>query len=663
MRVCVSQQQQAAAARSHEFTLALWRVFGSTSAHRAALKMAEPMEDVTAADDAVADDTAAELAMETEGVTAADDADVGPAADPAAYGYTMDEDGEAEMADGTAEEADLTADGADDAAADDAAADDAAADDAAADDAAADDDETARQDLLTKLAAADAENEEDLRTGGGTTKPEAEDVDEEDDEPPPVKPKRAMAAWNFYLADKHGNRLSKEASEAWKAMGDEAKVEYVAKAAADKARYEIDKEEYKQRQAAWEAAHPIAASAQVSEKNVLDPTVSYLPLATVRRIAKFTGESKAVSKDALFAISKATEQMLAMVSGQTVICARKAKHKSINTADLAAVLYGPRLADLMQFCHEDMPQAELIALAQPKKLGKGVAAPAFGKTVKKIFDAADAEGGARDGETAKNGEDGADAEGGDVPVGVASTSSAAPRFIDATIDMDDTENEGLPTATRKAKAKSAKGPVPKAVAKAGAKEAKAKEPKESAKAKGGTKKAEKEAPPVQSTTMKSFFEARPRGEPAPPPPADAAPAEGRVRRPRKLLRKMRLRDDDDDEGEEGEGVRGEGDEIEDDEDDEGGAGRAGRMAEELDEERVQGDDELEPDEEDEEDDVSMQVSQRPNARLPRRRNVLIEEDEDEEDEDEDEDEKGPNHEPLEPNVPLTPEHYAGEDDD
>jgi histone H3/H4 len=604
--------------------------------------MAESMEDVTAADDAVADDTAAELAMDTEGVAAADDDDVGPAADPAAYGYAMDEDGEAVMADGTAEEADLAADGADD--------------------ADADDDESARQDLLTQLAAADAENDEDLRTGGGTSLPAAEDKDEEDDVPPPAKPKRAMAAWNFYLADKHGNRLSKEASEAWKAMGDEAKAEYVAKAAADKARYEIDKEEYKLRQAAWEAAHPIAASAQVSDKNVLEPTVSYLPLATVRRIAKFTGESKAVSKDALFAISKATEQMLAMVSGQTVICARKAKRKSINTADLAAVLYGPRLADLMQFCHEDMPQEELIALAQPKKLGKGVAAPVFGKTVKKIFDAADAEGGARDGETAESGEAGADAEGGDVPVGVASTSSAAPRFIDATIDRDDTENEGLPTATRKAKAKSAKGAVPKAVAKVGAKakEGKANEPKESGKAKGGTKKAEKEAPPVQSTTMKSFFEARPRGEPAPPPPADAAPAEGSVRRPRKLLRKMRLQDDDE-ENEEGEGVRGEGDEIEDDEDDEGGAGRAGRMAEDSDEERVQGDDELEPDEEDEEDDASMQVSQRPNARLPRRRNVLIEEDDD--DEDEDEDEKGPNHEPLEPNVPLTPEHYAGEDDD
>jgi len=49
------------------------------------------------------------------------------------------------------------------------------------------------------------------------------------------------SSWSFYLAAHHGNRLLKEASGAWKALSDEGKAEYVAKAAADKARYESER--------------------------------------------------------------------------------------------------------------------------------------------------------------------------------------------------------------------------------------------------------------------------------------------------------------------------------------------------------------------------------------------------------------------------------------
>ena len=56
---------------------------------------------------------------------------------------------------------------------------------------------------------------------------------EEDEEPPPAKPRRANSAWSIFLSQVHGGKISSAASDEWKSLSDEAKVEYVEGAAAE----------------------------------------------------------------------------------------------------------------------------------------------------------------------------------------------------------------------------------------------------------------------------------------------------------------------------------------------------------------------------------------------------------------------------------------------
>ena len=67
---------------------------------------------------------------------------------------------------------------------------------------------------------------------------------DEDDEPPPAKPRRANSAWGLYLSQVHAGKISSTASEQWKALTDDERVEYVDGAAADKVRYEGEKATY-----------------------------------------------------------------------------------------------------------------------------------------------------------------------------------------------------------------------------------------------------------------------------------------------------------------------------------------------------------------------------------------------------------------------------------
>ena len=193
-------------------------------------------------------------------------------------------------------------------------------------------------------------------------------------EPPPPKPKRSTSAWSFYLAKCHGNRLSKEASEQWKALEEEAKAEFIEQASKDKERYEQEKVAYEADYAAWSTKYPDAvaalATAAKTSGDALDPAVAYLPLARVRKLARMNDQVKTVSKEALFAIVKSAESLVQMLTEQSAVAARKAKRKSVTTIDLAAVVYGSRCADLMHYCHADMPQKDLLAAGAPKKKPK-----------------------------------------------------------------------------------------------------------------------------------------------------------------------------------------------------------------------------------------------------------------------------------------------------
>ena len=70
----------------------------------------------------------------------------------------------------------------------------------------------------------------------------------------------------------------------------------------------------------------------------LELSVPYLPIARVRKMTKlaFAGSgAKAVNKEALFTIIKASESLLTMLSEQSVASARKAKRKSVAPSDFA----------------------------------------------------------------------------------------------------------------------------------------------------------------------------------------------------------------------------------------------------------------------------------------------------------------------------------------
>ena len=71
--------------------------------------------------------------------------------------------------------------------------------------------------------------------GGGEAFSEAAASTEED--PPPQPPRRALSAWGGYLKERHGNAFSKKASEEWKALGDDGRLQFVEAAAADKVRF------------------------------------------------------------------------------------------------------------------------------------------------------------------------------------------------------------------------------------------------------------------------------------------------------------------------------------------------------------------------------------------------------------------------------------------
>ncbi|KAL1529440.1 hypothetical protein AB1Y20_000388 [Prymnesium parvum] len=180
----------------------------------------------------------------------------------------------------------------------------------------------------------------------------------------PVKPSRALTAWAIFLSEKHANKPSKAAGEAWRALGEEEKAGYEERASADKARFQKEMSTYK----SWLSVHPEFDEVKPArDAEVLEAGTAYLPQARVRKLIKLNSEVKSISKEGLFTVTKAAEHFLAMISTQTVTAARKSKRKTTVLADFGQVLYGVRNADLLEFCHEDFPSELLMAPPKARK--------------------------------------------------------------------------------------------------------------------------------------------------------------------------------------------------------------------------------------------------------------------------------------------------------
>ena len=212
--------------------------------------------------------------------------------------------------------------------------------------------------------AADGEAEGDGDANGDQATPSREaegDADAAGDAESPADasempnlPKRATPAFSFFLRDKYSSRPSREAGDAWKLLSDEEKGRYVEQHAADKARYDAEKEAYKR----YLADHPELGAAAAAASDELEPAGSVLPLAKVKRMMRLANltATTSLAKDAVFLVSKSAETFLQMLTEQSVHFARAAKRKKVSTADLEHVLYGNRNADLLDFLHGDLPK-------------------------------------------------------------------------------------------------------------------------------------------------------------------------------------------------------------------------------------------------------------------------------------------------------------------
>ena len=56
----------------------------------------------------------------------------------------------------------------------------------------------------------------------------------------PSKPTRAMTAWGFFLAERFGKKMSREAGEMWRALSVDDKAMFEEKAVTDKERYQVE---------------------------------------------------------------------------------------------------------------------------------------------------------------------------------------------------------------------------------------------------------------------------------------------------------------------------------------------------------------------------------------------------------------------------------------
>ena len=104
-----------------------------------------------------------------------------------------------------------------------------------------------------------------------------------------VRPRRAQTPWTLFILERFGNRPSREAGEAWKAIGDDERQLYVERASVDKARHQREMAEYEK----LLQDHPELAPRRDAEDDPsLDVGATCLPAMKVRKIMRQTDELK-----------------------------------------------------------------------------------------------------------------------------------------------------------------------------------------------------------------------------------------------------------------------------------------------------------------------------------------------------------------------------------
>jgi histone H3/H4 len=172
-----------------------------------------------------------------------------------------------------------------------------------------------------------------------------------------VRPRRAQTPWTLFILERFGNRPSREAGEAWKAIGDDERQLYVERASVDKARHQREMAEYEK----LLQDHPELAPRRDAEDDPsLDVGATCLPAMKVRKIMRQTDELKGVAKDGVFAVCKSAELLVAMLTEQCSASARRHKRKTIGLQDFGLVLHGAQSADLLAFMHADFPPKDAM---------------------------------------------------------------------------------------------------------------------------------------------------------------------------------------------------------------------------------------------------------------------------------------------------------------
>ena len=183
-----------------------------------------------------------------------------------------------------------------------------------------------------------------------------------------VRPRRAQTPWTLFILERFGNRPSREAGEAWKAIGDDERQLYVERASVDKARHQREMAEYEK----LLQDHPELQPRRDAEDDPsLDVGATCLPAMKVRKIMRQTDELKGVAKDGVFAVCKSAELLVAMLTEQCSASARRHKRKTIGLQDFGLVLHGAQSADLLAFMHADFPPKDAMlaprACAPPRR--------------------------------------------------------------------------------------------------------------------------------------------------------------------------------------------------------------------------------------------------------------------------------------------------------
>ena len=180
-----------------------------------------------------------------------------------------------------------------------------------------------------------------------------------------VRPRRAQTPWNLFILDRFGNRPSREAGEAWKALGGEERQLYIERASVDKARHQSEMAAYEK----LLQEHPELAPRREAEDNAaLDAGASYLPVMKVRKIMRHNEEVKGVAKDGLFAVCKSAELLVTMLTEQCSASARRHKRKTIGLQDFGVVLHGAQSADLLAFMHAEFPPKDAMLAPRARTL-------------------------------------------------------------------------------------------------------------------------------------------------------------------------------------------------------------------------------------------------------------------------------------------------------